>query len=1012
MLVPAVTVCAAGHNPYNGISMLQYDEVVGASSGFSSDERGFVRNLSGTAYLIFKNVNFGENGPVGVTLYSGTDTGYAGITTVRLDAPDGTVLATIQNQPAGWATATPQTGDLLYVPKGTHDLYIQNTTGICNMFRLVFEERPDSSNAYPVGSYEEQVYFNDIETSPYKNVINMLYEIGIVDGFSERMFEPKLYMSRGDFATVLYRILGQKTQLYIPFLDVSEDNPNSIAISWLYGAGIIHGDGNSSFRPYDFITTAEVATMAVCALGYEKIAKYQGGYPTGYWMIASEEGLFDNLSCENLITREQIAQFLYNFIRADYLEVNGIVGDSLKYVKKNGIMDAHKGIAYGQGIVMAVNTTGLSVPESLLGEDQVIIGETVYRVGESKAKALLGYDTDFYYQEIDGEKIITNIRPRTNVNVTEISTADVYVHKINEERIEYFDENGDKKTIDFDDLTYFVYNGKAADRAISSLLGDNTFSGTVKIVDNRKGYDAVFIEQHETMLAAYVDTVNKIVYNQDKTMSLNFGDKNTDISVFRDGEVYAFEKIPSGSILSIFRSKNTTGRKAVRVLVETETVTGTIINYNSTGVTIGEQEYDLQLVEDKKLEAGYNGIFYLNYLGEIVDFTHDKDATESMQVGVYLAGEHTKKGLYESGKLKIFTKKNQVEYFSCADVVKADGVKVNNALDLFKGKDVFQGMDAIRKETLIRYQLNEAGEISVIDTYLTGKGGEDDKLTMLSDTKTIYYVSRNLHTMSVAGGRTAFMFDEQPQLFSFWTREGGEDALYSPILMTGLNDEIGLFSEVYGLDPDTNRVDYVVWFGRENSTSYGYPVTFDELRLVADGEGGTGYRLVCKTAMGEKVYDIYDDIFADGEKAILKATVLGLEKGDVIRVCTKPDGTVSSILPVLLADGAANLEGQAALVNKESGVYGSDSLQNTRVVFGEIESKKDNFVTLNCSTSDGYVQEYFYLSDLTMVHVDGVDGEITNALSTANLVPGDKILICIFDRTITNVIRFDNPALN
>ena len=49
---PVISVFAA-HVPYTGIKAPDYDEAANTPSNFGTDARGFIRNLRGSAYVLF-----------------------------------------------------------------------------------------------------------------------------------------------------------------------------------------------------------------------------------------------------------------------------------------------------------------------------------------------------------------------------------------------------------------------------------------------------------------------------------------------------------------------------------------------------------------------------------------------------------------------------------------------------------------------------------------------------------------------------------------------------------------------------------------------------------------------------------------------------------------------------------------------------------------------------------------------------------------------------------------------
>jgi len=79
------------------------------------------------------------------------------------------------------------------------------------------------------------------------------------------------------------------------FADVpDDDSARTRVISVAFANGIITGEPGGMFRPDDFITNAEVITMAVRILGHGERAIELGGFPYGYLEVSREIGLLQN----------------------------------------------------------------------------------------------------------------------------------------------------------------------------------------------------------------------------------------------------------------------------------------------------------------------------------------------------------------------------------------------------------------------------------------------------------------------------------------------------------------------------------------------------------------------------------------------------------------------------------------------------------------------------------------------------------------------------------------------
>jgi len=93
---------------------------------------------------------------------------------------------------------------------------------------------------------------------------------GFVTGFTDSTFRPESYVTRGEFAAMMVRVLKLPVQ---PASTLSFSDNSSIPawaqpyIGAAVNAGLMEGYGDHTFRPNQLIKWAEIAAMAVRALG-------------------------------------------------------------------------------------------------------------------------------------------------------------------------------------------------------------------------------------------------------------------------------------------------------------------------------------------------------------------------------------------------------------------------------------------------------------------------------------------------------------------------------------------------------------------------------------------------------------------------------------------------------------------------------------------------------------------------------------------------------------------------
>ena len=120
--------------------------------------------------------------------------------------------------------------------------------------------------------------------------VHILYGLQILPGTGAD-FNPQKYLTRSEFIaqavqllkavpadpnvrTSFTRVSRTTTQDLLPFIDLKEGDPFLVDIVDASNRGIVIGRGMSYFRPKEYITRAEVATIAIRALGLGNLAAW------------------------------------------------------------------------------------------------------------------------------------------------------------------------------------------------------------------------------------------------------------------------------------------------------------------------------------------------------------------------------------------------------------------------------------------------------------------------------------------------------------------------------------------------------------------------------------------------------------------------------------------------------------------------------------------------------------------------------------------------------------------
>ena len=101
--------------------------------------------------------------------------------------------------------------------------------------------------------------------------------------------------------------------------------------------GIVSGDDNGNFRPYDPVTNEEYIKMLVVSLGYQPLAEQRGGFPAGYIAVANSSGLTKDMQFMVNVSakRGDVALMTYRALDVPVMAQTGF-GSQVEYQIMNG----------------------------------------------------------------------------------------------------------------------------------------------------------------------------------------------------------------------------------------------------------------------------------------------------------------------------------------------------------------------------------------------------------------------------------------------------------------------------------------------------------------------------------------------------------------------------------------------------------------------------------------------------------------------------------------------------
>ena len=184
--------------------------------------------------------------------------------------------------------------------------------------------------------------FTDDSEITYKEAVDVISALGVVDGYSDGDFRPDDVLTRGAAAKIICNlILGPTTASALsagtaPFKDVPVTNTFAGYITYCSQQGIINGYADGTFRPTGTLSGNAFMKMLLGALGYDSSIE---GYTGGNWSVsvikqAAGIGLDDGndeFVGSKAVTRQEAALYAFNMLQATMVEYDKkdtiVVGD-------------------------------------------------------------------------------------------------------------------------------------------------------------------------------------------------------------------------------------------------------------------------------------------------------------------------------------------------------------------------------------------------------------------------------------------------------------------------------------------------------------------------------------------------------------------------------------------------------------------------------------------------------------------------------------------------------------
>ena len=467
--------------------------------------------------------------------------------------------------------------------------------------------------------------FTDSSKINYKEAVDVMSAVKVIDGYAEGDFRPANTLTRGAAAKIICNlILGPTTAEALvadaaPYSDVPTTNTFAGYIAYCAKEGIISGYADGTFRPAASLSGYAFMKMLLGALGYDAETE---GYTGNNWSInvakrALNIGLDDDLNGSfngtKAVTREEACLYAFNTLKATMVEyennnsvtVNGITftnKSTAKEMANTGKTDGNIGDKDGKMQFAEKYFTDL--------KDYTVTNDFAQPATKwtLKAEKIGTYDKTAD-QTYTGEVKLGDIY--SDLNMSSKDSAEYYIDGTSQAKQDVKKGNDAKVGVGNGATTYVYHDEDTNDVTICTV---NTYVGTVsKSVAATKSKDAYIV-----------------VANASKTAPANFDGKYETDEEFDDDAVvlYTFSE-SAKEIKSVKVAEKVTGEVTKIVADKSYTLGGTVYKISKK---IG---YDGDVTVSTK--SDYN--FYLDNEGNVIYVEEDEFVSNDYAMVLAIEGD-------------------------------------------------------------------------------------------------------------------------------------------------------------------------------------------------------------------------------------------------------------------------------------------------------------------------------------------------------------------------------------
>lgn len=737
--------------------------------------------------------------------------------------------------------------------------------------------------------------YEDVNTDRGNTAAELIMGLNIMSPDSETEFGTNTLVKRGEFALYLARLLGYDVTAGVItsgyFADVDTTTLEGAAVELLVNLNVIPKTG-SEYNPNDEETYSNAVRMVLNALGYGSLANINGGYPSGYLKVATDNELHKgvNIRANSVISKTDAAIILYNAMFMYPMELG-----NKDYVKSNKtLLEKVLDLKEISGVVLGCGKEFMAEGQHL-AEGYVNINGESFEVGSSNIGDYVGYSVKAYYRdEQGGARTIISFTEKPDQNKTATISVDDDID-VSESKVTYY-EGRTKKTVRYSKSAVVIYNGRyySAYNTIEDLL--DIPEGTVTFISNDGTGTANVIKVNEVkhLLVERIDKRTGRMYIKNAAPNevakpylpaiITLDPDETECEVYIDGVKAEFEDIMPGDAISMVKSID---NEDARLDISRQTVTGKIVSVTwGDEIRIDDQIYPISKYFYKEYSVGLEATFAITADGYFLGVV--ETSGNAVNNYAYVLKTYAEEG-EDIGYAKLFTAGGEVVTYQCAESIVVNSDKMRSVY--LPGN--------ISKGEIVTYKLNDKGQISQMNRPYDASS----RMDYVNETE--FVKNWNKSSVRYTGGVMGMSFvTDSTTIFAMPRFDTNKESDYRILTTEDMEDRTYSDVTCYDVDSQGRAGALLIVEDISDSVSMGNSLFFVSKKVNAVNDDGEEVLQITGFEKGEEITLEFNDdttsvTYEDGwmnyvGNETFDKGIYSLKIGDALQYTIANDGSVAA----------------------------------------------------------------------------------------------------------------------